>query len=115
MFFFGGVQLFFMGMIGEYARDLRAGAREKPVVFEREACQFRRPAAARQRDVRASYQGFGQRLLDPRDDRLNREAGGIEQRLARTRAGRLAALLGNADAHDRRPDRVAGKRARHRR
>ena len=40
MFFFGGVQLFFMGMIGEYVLAIYGQVREKPVVFERERFNF---------------------------------------------------------------------------
>jgi hypothetical protein len=40
MFFFGGVQLFFMGMIGEYVLAIYGQVREKPVVFERERVNF---------------------------------------------------------------------------
>jgi hypothetical protein len=40
MFFFGGVQLFFMGMIGEYILAIYGQVRTKPVVFERERINF---------------------------------------------------------------------------
>jgi polyisoprenyl-phosphate glycosyltransferase len=40
MFFFSGVQLFFMGMIGEYVLAIYGQVREKPVVFERERINF---------------------------------------------------------------------------
>jgi glycosyltransferase involved in cell wall biosynthesis len=40
MFFFGGVQLFFMGMIGEYIRAIYGQVRERPIVFERERINF---------------------------------------------------------------------------
>jgi polyisoprenyl-phosphate glycosyltransferase len=40
LFFFGGVQLFFMGMIGEYILAIFGQVREKPVVFERERINF---------------------------------------------------------------------------
>lgn len=40
LFFFGGVQLLFMGMIGEYVLAIYAQVREKPVVFERERINF---------------------------------------------------------------------------
>jgi polyisoprenyl-phosphate glycosyltransferase len=40
LFFFGGVQLFFMGMIGEYILAIYGQVREKPVVFERERINF---------------------------------------------------------------------------
>jgi glycosyltransferase involved in cell wall biosynthesis len=43
MFFFGGVQLFFMGMIGEYILGIYGQVREKPVVFERERVNFDEP------------------------------------------------------------------------
>ncbi len=43
MFFFGGVQLFFMGMIGEYVLAIYGQVREKPVVFERERVNFDPP------------------------------------------------------------------------
>lgn len=43
MFFFGGVQLFFMGMIGEYVLAIYGQVREKPVVFERERVNFNEP------------------------------------------------------------------------
>jgi glycosyltransferase involved in cell wall biosynthesis len=43
MFFFGGVQLFFMGMIGEYVLAIYGQVREKPVVFERERFNFDAP------------------------------------------------------------------------
>lgn len=39
-FFFGGVQLFFMGMIGEYILAIYGQVREKPSVFERERINF---------------------------------------------------------------------------
>ncbi|MFT4116884.1 glycosyltransferase family 2 protein [Bradyrhizobium sp.] len=45
MFFFGGVQLFFMGMIGEYILAIYGQVREKPVVFERERVNFDGPSA----------------------------------------------------------------------
>ncbi|MCK1743559.1 glycosyltransferase family 2 protein [Bradyrhizobium sp. 139] len=44
MFFFGGVQLFFMGMIGEYVLAIYGQVREKPVVFERERVNFDGPS-----------------------------------------------------------------------
>ncbi|WP_407118299.1 glycosyltransferase family 2 protein [Bradyrhizobium sp. LMG 9283] len=43
MFFFGGVQLFFMGMIGEYILAIYGQVREKPVVFEHERVNFDPP------------------------------------------------------------------------
>jgi glycosyltransferase involved in cell wall biosynthesis len=44
MFFFGGVQLFFMGMIGEYVLAIYGQVRGKPVVFERERINFDKQA-----------------------------------------------------------------------
>ncbi len=43
LFFFGGVQLLFMGMIGEYILAIYGQVREKPVVFERERVNFGLP------------------------------------------------------------------------
>jgi glycosyltransferase involved in cell wall biosynthesis len=40
VFFFGGVQLFFTGLIGEYVLAIHGQVREKPVVFERERINF---------------------------------------------------------------------------
>jgi glycosyltransferase involved in cell wall biosynthesis len=40
MFFFGGVQLLFMGMIGEYILAIYGQVRGKPIVFERERINF---------------------------------------------------------------------------
>lgn len=40
IFFFGGVQLFFMGMIGEYILAIYGQVREKPAVFERKRINF---------------------------------------------------------------------------
>jgi glycosyltransferase involved in cell wall biosynthesis len=40
IFFFGGVQLFFMGMIGEYVLAIYGQVREKPSVFERQRINF---------------------------------------------------------------------------
>jgi glycosyltransferase involved in cell wall biosynthesis len=39
-FFFGGVQLFFLGMIGEYILAIHGQVRKKPTVFERERINF---------------------------------------------------------------------------
>jgi hypothetical protein len=40
LFFFGGVQLFFLGMIGEYVLAIYGQVRDKPVLFERERINF---------------------------------------------------------------------------
>jgi glycosyltransferase involved in cell wall biosynthesis len=43
IFFFGGVQLFVMGVIGEYILAIYGQVREKPVVFELERINFNGP------------------------------------------------------------------------
>lgn len=43
LFFFSGVQLLFMGMIGEYVLAIYGQVRAKPVVFERERINFGPP------------------------------------------------------------------------
>ncbi|MBR0750591.1 glycosyltransferase family 2 protein [Bradyrhizobium jicamae] len=43
LFFFGGVQLFFIGMLGEYILSIHGQVRGKPVVFERERINFAPP------------------------------------------------------------------------
>jgi hypothetical protein len=40
LFFFGGVQLFFVGLVGEYVLAIYGQVREKPLVFERERINF---------------------------------------------------------------------------
>ena len=40
LFFFGGVQLFFMGMLGEYVLAIFGQVRKKPMVFERGRINF---------------------------------------------------------------------------
>ncbi|WP_315763397.1 glycosyltransferase family 2 protein [Bradyrhizobium sp. SZCCHNS2005] len=40
LFFFSGVQLFFLGMIGEYVLAIYGQVRHKPVLFERERINF---------------------------------------------------------------------------
>jgi glycosyltransferase involved in cell wall biosynthesis len=44
MFFFSGVQLFFIGLVGEYVLAIYGQVREKPVVFERERINFSSPS-----------------------------------------------------------------------
>lgn len=46
LFFFGGVQLFFLGMIGEYVLAIYGQVRTKPTVYERERINFGPAAAA---------------------------------------------------------------------
>lgn len=41
LFFFSGVQIFFMGLIGEYIIAIHGQVREKPVVLERERLNFK--------------------------------------------------------------------------
>jgi len=46
VFFFGGIQLLFMGVIGEYVLAIFNQVRRRPIVFERERIGFdpdRRP------------------------------------------------------------------------
>jgi glycosyltransferase involved in cell wall biosynthesis len=50
IFFFGGVQLFFMGMIGEYILAIYGQVREKPAVFERKRINFTDPRQASEVD-----------------------------------------------------------------
>jgi glycosyltransferase involved in cell wall biosynthesis len=40
LFFFGGVQLFFLGVVGEYILAIYMQVRRKPIVFERERINF---------------------------------------------------------------------------
>jgi hypothetical protein len=40
IFFFSGVQLFVIGMIGEYILGIHSLARKRPLVFERERINF---------------------------------------------------------------------------
>ena len=40
MFFFGGVQLFFLGLLGEYISAIHAQVRKRPMVIERERVNF---------------------------------------------------------------------------
>lgn len=47
LFFFGGVQLFFVGLVGEYVLAIYGQVREKPVVFERERINFGPPSHER--------------------------------------------------------------------
>jgi glycosyltransferase involved in cell wall biosynthesis len=51
IFFFGGVQLFFMGMIGEYILAIYGQVREKPAVFERKRINFTDRQQASERKV----------------------------------------------------------------
>jgi glycosyltransferase involved in cell wall biosynthesis len=47
IFFFGGVQLFCIGILAEYVLAIYAQVRRKPVVFERERINFQRPEGSR--------------------------------------------------------------------
>jgi len=40
LFFFGGVQLFFLGIIGEYVTAIHFQVRKRPLVIEREVVNF---------------------------------------------------------------------------
>jgi len=44
LFFFGGVQLFFLGLIGEYVTAIHSQVRRRPLVIEREVVNFLEPA-----------------------------------------------------------------------
>ncbi len=44
LFFFGGVQLFFVGILGEYISAIFNQVRQRPLVFERERINFKTPA-----------------------------------------------------------------------
>ncbi len=60
LFFFGGVQLFFMGLVGEYVLAIYGQVRDRPVVFERERINFgagtpaRRPLGLAERRAEAA-------------------------------------------------------------
>jgi hypothetical protein len=40
LFFFGGVQLFFLGLLGEYICAIHSQVRKRPLVIERERINF---------------------------------------------------------------------------
>jgi len=40
VFFFGGVQLFFLGILGEYVAAIHSQVRKRPIVVERERINF---------------------------------------------------------------------------
>lgn len=44
LFFFSGVQLFFLGVVGEYVQAIHAQVRRRPLVIERERVNFDTPA-----------------------------------------------------------------------
>jgi polyisoprenyl-phosphate glycosyltransferase len=46
LFFFSGVQLFFLGLVGEYILAIYGQVRQKPLVIERERINFVRPPVA---------------------------------------------------------------------
>ena len=70
LFFFGGVQLFFMGMIGEYILAIYGQVREKPVVFERERINF---------DDGTPNSGHREGVANLPDDAVDREARAPQQ------------------------------------
>ena len=45
VFFFSGVQLMFLGFLGEYIGAIHAQVRRRPLVIERETINFAPPAA----------------------------------------------------------------------
>jgi hypothetical protein len=58
VFFFGGVQLFFLGFLGEYIGAIHSQVRHRPLVIERERINFPasslagKPGAASERPER---------------------------------------------------------------
>lgn len=48
VFFFGGVQLFFLGVLGEYLTAIHGQVRKRPLVIERERINFQTSSAKRQ-------------------------------------------------------------------
>jgi hypothetical protein len=47
VFFFGGIQLLFLGVIGEYIIAIFNQVRRRPIVFERERINFPEPPPGR--------------------------------------------------------------------
>ena len=45
LFFFGGVQLFFLGLLGEYVSAIHSQVRKRPMVIERERINFEETAS----------------------------------------------------------------------
>ena len=54
VFFFGGVQLFFLGLVGEYVLAAHGQTRRRPVVFERERINFVSADQRAERENRAT-------------------------------------------------------------
>jgi polyisoprenyl-phosphate glycosyltransferase len=72
VFFFGGVQLFFLGVLGEYLSAIQGQVRKRPLVIERERINFDQPppGAANARDNASphdSVQGAARDNASPRD------------------------------------------------
>jgi len=59
MFFFSGVQLFFIGLVGEYVLAIYGQVRGKPVVFERERINFSTPSYPEKRQSAERVTGAG--------------------------------------------------------
>jgi glycosyltransferase involved in cell wall biosynthesis len=57
LFFFGGVQLFFVGLVGEYVLAIYGQVREKPIVFERERVNFDAEAGGEARADETEHAG----------------------------------------------------------
>jgi hypothetical protein len=49
VFFFGGVQLFFLGVLGEYLSAIHSQVRRRPLVIERERMNFDKPPSGQNR------------------------------------------------------------------
>jgi hypothetical protein len=57
LFFFSGVQLFCLGLLGEYVSAIHFQVRKRPLVVERERINFHDPTEAR-RDNHSQVNGF---------------------------------------------------------
>jgi glycosyltransferase involved in cell wall biosynthesis len=61
MFFFGSVQIFFIGLIGEYVASIHTQVMGRPLVVERERVNFDPPAESRDMGHQASRPSHGAR------------------------------------------------------
>jgi len=57
MFFFGSIQLFFIGMLGEYIGSIHTLVQKRPLALERERINFEYPPAEPLRDAADSTKG----------------------------------------------------------
>jgi polyisoprenyl-phosphate glycosyltransferase len=58
MFFFGSIQLFFIGMLGEYIGSIHTLVQKRPLALERERINFEYPPGEPPRDAAHSAQGI---------------------------------------------------------